>query len=471
MKYEQPFGITDPNASYINGNPSTGVQGSIPPAAAFEFPMREIVAMITNSGFTPSDNDLAQLSRALRQGNNFGLAATVGGNANVLTLTNAALPLDTYRNGLTLRVQIPSANTGPVTINVDNLGAINILRNNGAQLSAGDLPANSVVEIIYVNGNFQIVNFQGFTSQQTNNNNFTFFVPYILDSSATPNQVAANFSPPITGTIVAGGNGGFITVKLANSFTGAAQISVNGMTNIPITRPDGTAIQANDAVAGEVMLLMFSGTSYQLMVALPGAGSSAFGALKGFQVFTASGTYVPSPGAKVGLAFATGGGGAGGVALSCGGGGGAGSTAAAMFVISGPLPVIIGAGGIGVTAPFAGSGIGGSGGTTSLGTILVAPGGQGGPGTEQPGHGGTPSTGQLLLQGGDGQTAYSGSGFGSGNGGASFWGGGGKGAGSSDGGVGGPGRAPGSGGGGADSGLSIRTSGNGQNGIVVVLEF
>ena len=66
MKYQPPYGITDPNAGYINGNPAAGIEGSIPPAAAFEFPMREIVSAIQYSNFTPSDGDLQQLLKAIR---------------------------------------------------------------------------------------------------------------------------------------------------------------------------------------------------------------------------------------------------------------------------------------------------------------------------------------------------------------------------------------------------------------------
>ena len=35
MKYVQPYGIADEDAPYINGDPSQGRMGSIPPAAAF----------------------------------------------------------------------------------------------------------------------------------------------------------------------------------------------------------------------------------------------------------------------------------------------------------------------------------------------------------------------------------------------------------------------------------------------------
>lgn len=46
MLYNQPFGISDPNAPYINGNPNTGTMGSIPPALSIEHPQREIVRVI-----------------------------------------------------------------------------------------------------------------------------------------------------------------------------------------------------------------------------------------------------------------------------------------------------------------------------------------------------------------------------------------------------------------------------------------
>jgi hypothetical protein len=46
MQYNQPYGISDTNASYINGNPSTGTMGSIPPAFSIEHPQREIVTVI-----------------------------------------------------------------------------------------------------------------------------------------------------------------------------------------------------------------------------------------------------------------------------------------------------------------------------------------------------------------------------------------------------------------------------------------
>jgi hypothetical protein len=65
MQYTQPFGIVDPNAGYVNGNPATGTQGSIPPAAALEATQREIVNCIVQAGLSPDPANLGQLWQAI----------------------------------------------------------------------------------------------------------------------------------------------------------------------------------------------------------------------------------------------------------------------------------------------------------------------------------------------------------------------------------------------------------------------
>lgn len=68
MKYNPPYGSPGTNDdSYTNGNPATGTKGSIPPAAALEYPQREIEAVIRFAGLTPSNSDLEQLRKAIMQ--------------------------------------------------------------------------------------------------------------------------------------------------------------------------------------------------------------------------------------------------------------------------------------------------------------------------------------------------------------------------------------------------------------------
>lgn len=77
MKYQPPFkyGATpavagihndDADASYVNGDPATGTEGSVPPAEAWEHPQREILKVITEAGLTPDHTDLTQLWQALQ---------------------------------------------------------------------------------------------------------------------------------------------------------------------------------------------------------------------------------------------------------------------------------------------------------------------------------------------------------------------------------------------------------------------
>jgi phage-related tail fiber protein len=66
MKYQQPYGESDPDASYTNGDIGAGILGSIPPAAAIEHPQREIIAVIEAAGITPSEGDLEQLLAAIQ---------------------------------------------------------------------------------------------------------------------------------------------------------------------------------------------------------------------------------------------------------------------------------------------------------------------------------------------------------------------------------------------------------------------
>jgi hypothetical protein len=78
MKYQPPFepgaapgapGIynSNPAAPYVNGNPATAQEGSIPPMEAVDHPMRELVHLITHSGQTPSHTDLEQVRKAIRK--------------------------------------------------------------------------------------------------------------------------------------------------------------------------------------------------------------------------------------------------------------------------------------------------------------------------------------------------------------------------------------------------------------------
>ena len=146
MKYEAPYGVSDPNASYINGNPSTGTMGSIPPAASIENPQREIVNFITDSGNTPTDADLHQLSKSVQGGVvNF---AVDGGNPNFIAITPIPA-ISSYQQGQFFRIKVAAKNTGPVQLNVNGVGFAPLVHGTLTPLGAGEINAGQIIQVAY----------------------------------------------------------------------------------------------------------------------------------------------------------------------------------------------------------------------------------------------------------------------------------------------------------------------------------
>lgn len=143
MKYNQPFGISDPNAPYINGNPSTGTMGSIPPAWSIEHDQREIVAVIQYAAdrglidfnnqtcLPPASTDLTQLLKAI-----FGLS-----NRQRVTV-----PFTFYVNGTTGNDL--NLGTTPATAFKTIQGAVNA----AGQYSPGPIPITIKIAIGNYNG-------------------------------------------------------------------------------------------------------------------------------------------------------------------------------------------------------------------------------------------------------------------------------------------------------------------------------
>lgn len=136
MKYNVPYGLPDETTlygtPYINGNPTTGTMGSIPPAASIEYDQREIVAVIqwaADHGYhdmagalcaNPTNADLQQLLKAI-----FGIV-----NANKLTAAqtyyvNAATG-DDSNNGTTTGTAFKTIQRAVNQSSVYNLNGYNI---------------------------------------------------------------------------------------------------------------------------------------------------------------------------------------------------------------------------------------------------------------------------------------------------------------------------------------------------------
>jgi hypothetical protein len=252
-----------------------------------------------------------------------------------------------------------------------------------------------------------------------------------------------------------------------------------------IVKGNGLALAAGDiAGAGHWLELQYDATLDKWVLQNP----AAFGRLLAVRVFTASGTYTPTPGTTSVVVEAVGGGGSGQSTTAttgsnwCGGPGGAGAYGKARFTANfAGVSMTVGAGG-----PASGAANSGSpGGTTSFGALLSCPGGQGGGASNiAPTAGGSSASftvgtsslpsganiigfagasgghalsTQVLIRGGDGGSTPLGSG----------------GVGQMSAGAGASGQGYGSGGGGASAGSSspVYAGGAGAPGVIIVCEY
>ena len=108
-------------------------------------------------------------SMADLQDNKGRYVATVGGTADVITLTSSPA-ITAYAAGQKFSFIASGANTTNVTVNVSAVGAKAIVRNDGSNtaLSAGDIASGQMVEIEYDGTRFQYVNYR--PAQGTINN-------------------------------------------------------------------------------------------------------------------------------------------------------------------------------------------------------------------------------------------------------------------------------------------------------------
>jgi hypothetical protein len=254
MKYVQPYGIADPDAPYINGDPSIARQGSIPPAAAFEHPMRELVAVEEYSMLAPSSEDLAQVAKGVRSQRMNYVDDT--GSANTLSVAFDP-PLPTYTIGFPIRVKIKVTNTGPTTIDA-GAGRVSVRKPNGAEMAAGDLPAGGIAGLVFDGTNFQMINFGGAGGGP--GNVFQVNIPYAVDTGPV-NQVTATFTGPAL-TLVAGL---IVMVKIKNTNTSFATLQINALPPKQIYAQGGTPqypLLPCDMVAGDVLIFVYDGTQF-----------------------------------------------------------------------------------------------------------------------------------------------------------------------------------------------------------------
>ena len=253
MKYWQPYGITDPDAKYFNGDPPNGQPGSIPTAGSVEQDQREIINLIKGNAMTPSEASVNQLLVAFRsQRMNYAVATNTNPNA-IAVAFNPPIAA-TMTPGMPLRIKPPLNNTGPCTLIVDGVSHP-LRRADGLELEENDITNHVPFECLWNDAGYWVLtNFRSTGSIQegdTTNNSYITHIPY-ADDVGTPNHIIANFTPPITAPIP----GDAIEVRLTHSIAGATGIVINGLPEVAVTRPNGSALQGGDGAVDQVALLL-----------------------------------------------------------------------------------------------------------------------------------------------------------------------------------------------------------------------
>jgi hypothetical protein len=260
MKYEPPFGSPDPNAPFINGDRPKGIIGSKPSGATVENPMRELTGIIANSQQTPTDDDLMQVTRSVRDGRlNFYIDQ---GTANQIVISQLSPPITTYDAGLELRVLIAnSVAAGGTTIQIGGLPSTGVIRLDGTALKANDLLAGQIADLVCDGTNFQVQNL-GISDQAGAGDidRYEINIPYVHDTG-TPNNLIGLYVPPLPNI----NEGRTCEIKLANNTTGPVTFKPNNFPVYPVRHPDGSDISAGDGVINQIWLLCWDGGQWQLI--------------------------------------------------------------------------------------------------------------------------------------------------------------------------------------------------------------
>lgn len=161
MLYNPPTGSTDPNASYVSKNVAAGQQGSKLPRMAAEGPQREIVNAIVAAGLTPSNNDLFQLTKAVRSGALNYFRDT--GVQNALKITPSPVFL-VMGEGQPFRIKTLFAPSGDSSLFVNSLAGVPIRKSGNNALTGGEWAAGDIIEVEYDGANYQLLGSQGNSS-------------------------------------------------------------------------------------------------------------------------------------------------------------------------------------------------------------------------------------------------------------------------------------------------------------------
>jgi hypothetical protein len=238
--YTDSTGVT-PNTNPVIANSRGEMSVWVPPNVAYKFVLQD------SSGNTIWTRDQVLNAQLITY---YGVD-TGAANAYILT---AATPYTTYQNGELVFFVPAQTNTGPSTVNINGLGVIPIVTITGAAIGAGQLQAGIIAQLIYFNGNFQLLSIGSFTGSTVG----TFGQEVSLASAATTDLgIAPAHTVLLTGstTITSFGTTASIAAPYyLLRFAGALTLTYNASSMI---LPGGASITTS---SGDSAIAQYLGT-------------------------------------------------------------------------------------------------------------------------------------------------------------------------------------------------------------------
>lgn len=173
-------------------------------------------------------------------------------------------PITSYVEGQALYFKTLAANTGPVTLDVDGLGAINVVNRDGTALNASTLPAGSLNLVQFDGINFQLLvsSGGGVAVAEIQNQTHT----YKIDTGVA-DAYAIALTPSPAGYV----EGQMVSFKAINANTGPSTIDVNGLGVKNIIRRNGTPLSGGDIPIDSLNIIQYDGSDFQLLVSSGGS--------------------------------------------------------------------------------------------------------------------------------------------------------------------------------------------------------
>ena len=204
---------------------------------------------------------LAQLAQdvdgLVSQGSGEVYAADGGGtDAYAITLVPA---ITAYAIGQVFNFKANTINTGNATLNVNGLGAKNILKNNDQTLEDGDIEAGQIVTVVYDGTQFQMQSqIANVFASKANVQKGEMI--YAADGGANDSYSITLSPAPAAYT-----TGMVIHFKANTANTGAATLNVNSLGAKTIKKSYNSDLEDNDIKANQLVSVIYDGTNFQLL--------------------------------------------------------------------------------------------------------------------------------------------------------------------------------------------------------------